>query len=156
MNNKKKLAARILKTSYKKVRFASDALEEIKKAITRSDVRGLVATKRIVKTTPNEHSRSGARKIAQQKRKGRQKGKGSKRGSKYSVESRKEKWMAKIRTQRIFLKELRSTGIISSQNYRSLYSKSKGGYFRNKRHIKLYLKEHNLFEKPTEKKEKVK
>ena len=107
MKSKKRLAADILGTSPKKVKFAADALEDIKKAITRSDLRGLIAIKKIVKSKKNEQSRSRARKIAAQKRKGRQKGKGSKKGSKHSIVSRKEKWMAKVRVQRVFLKDLK-------------------------------------------------
>jgi len=146
MKNKKALAARILKTSPKKVKFLTDALEDIKKAITRSDIRGLIAIKKITKSTKNQQSRVRARKISAQKRKGRQKGKGSKKGSKNSVVSRKEKWMAKVRTQRVFLKELKEKSLISNKNYRALYNKSKGGYFRNKRHIKLYMTEQHLIE----------
>jgi large subunit ribosomal protein L19e len=147
MKNKKILAAKIMGTSRYKVRFALEALEDIKKAITRSDIRGLIAVKKITKDRSNLHSRAGARKIAAQKRKGRQKGKGSKRGSKNSVITKKSKWMSKIRAQRNFLKDLRSSGLVSVQSYRQLYTKSKGGYFRNKRHIKLYLSENKLIEK---------
>ena len=106
MKNKKKLAAKIMKVSPKKVKFAVDALEDIKKAITRSDLRGLIAVKKITKSTKNQHSRSGARKISDQKGKGRRKGKGSKKGSKYSVVSRKRGWINKIRAQRTLLKKL--------------------------------------------------
>ena len=147
MKAKKQLAAKILKTSPKKVHFVFDALEEIKKAITRSDIRGLIAINKITKSKANLHSKVRARKNAAQKRKGRQKGRGSKKGSKNSVLSKKEKWMIKVRTQRVLLKELRTKGLLSPSDYRNAYAKSKGGYFRNKRHIKLYLTEHNMFQK---------
>ena len=147
MNNKKKLAAKILKTSSKKVKFAADALEDIKKAITRSDLRGLIATKKITKSKANHHSRAGARKIAAQKRKGRRKGAGSKKGSKHSIVSKKEKWMNKVRSQRKFIKELNDKELLSKKDYRSLYVKVKGGYFRTVRHIKLYITEQNMIKK---------
>lgn len=144
MRNKKILAGKILKVSPKKVRFASDALEDIQKAITRSDIRGLIAVGKITTANLNEHSRAGARKVAAQKRKGRRRGKGSKKGSKHSQVTRKDKWISRIRAQRELLKELRDKELLSTQNYGMLYAKSKGGYFRNRRHIKLYLKEHHL------------
>ncbi len=147
MKNKKQLAAKIMGVSPKKVKFAVDALEDIKKAITRSDMRGLIAVKKVVKSTKNQHSRAGARKIAAQKKKGRQKGKGTKKGSKYSVVSRKSQWIAKIRAQRDFLKTLKTKGLLQSTDYRNLYRKCSGGYFRNRRHIKLYITEHNLVKK---------
>ena len=146
MRSKKRLAGSILKVSPKKVRFSVEALEDIKKAITRADIRGLIAIGKIEKTKPNHHSRAGARKIATQKRKGRQKGRGSKEGKKYSVLKKKTVWMTKIRTQRKFIKELREKDLITVKDYRALYRKSKGGYFRNKRHIKLFLSEQKMIQ----------
>jgi len=146
MKAKKLLAAKIFGVSPKKVKFAVDALEDVKKAITRSDMRGLIAIGKITQTRANHQSKARARKIASQKRKGRQKGQGTKKGKKFSKTTRKETWMSKIRVQRIFIKELKEKGLVSQSNYRMLYAKCKGGYFRNKRHIKLYLTEQNLFE----------
>lgn len=153
MKNKKRLAAEILNTSAEKVRIRDDALADVKKAITRSDMRGLIAVHKIWRVQPSHQSRGRARKKAQQKRKGRQSGKGSRKGRKYSLVSSKDRWISRIRVQRGFLKELKIKKIVSPANYRMLYLKTKGGYFRNKRHIKLYLTEHNLIEKNAEKKE---
>lgn len=147
MKSKKRIAAEVMKTSPGKVRFADDALEDIKKAITRSDFRGLIAVGKITKSGKNLHSRAGARKIARQKRKGRRKGRGSRKGSKYSIVNRKDQWVARIRAQRSLLKDLRDNEIVSKKTYQMLCAKSKGGYFRNRRHIKLYLREQNLIEK---------
>ena len=144
MNSKKKLAAKILNVSPKKVVFSPEALDDIQKAITRSDMRGLIAVGKISKAKVNQHSRGGARSIAKQKGKGRQRGRGSRKGSKHSIVTRKEKWIALIRAQRELLKELHSKNLLSTTNYRLLYRKAKGGYFRNRRHIKLYIKEHHL------------
>ena len=147
MRNKKQLAGKLLKISPYKVKFVKDALDDIKKAITRSDIRGLIAVGKIKKSGKNSQSRVRARKIALQKRKNRQKGPGSKKGAKYSVVPKKRQWITKIRTQRKFLKELRERGLILPTTYQNLYRKSNGGYFRNKRHIKLYMTEHNLIQK---------
>ena len=149
MNVKKNLAAKVLRTTPGKVRFAPGAEEDIAKAITRSDVRGLIAIGKITIRHHNHQSRGRARQKAMQKRKGRQGGRGTKKGSKYSLVSRKEQWMTRIRVQRTFLRELRERGLLTLENYHKLYRQSKGGYFRNKRHIKLYLAEHNLIENKT-------
>lgn len=151
MRQKKALAAKILKTSKNKIRFAADALADIKKAITRSDLRGLIAIKKVTVDKSNFHSRARARKIASQKKKGRRKGAGKKKGTKFSRLPRKDRWMSRVRVQRRFLKELKEKGLLSSHNYRLLYAKSKGGFFRNKRHVKLYLTEHHLIEEKGEK-----
>jgi large subunit ribosomal protein L19e len=146
MRGKKKLAARILKTSITKVTFAADALEDIKKAITRSDLRGLIAIGKISKSSANQHSRVRARKLAAQKRKGRKKGPGKRRGTKNARLTQKERRIMDMRSQRAFLKLMRKKSLLSPHNYRKLYAKSRGGYFRNRRHIKLYIGEHNLIE----------
>lgn len=144
MRNKKNLAGKVMKVSPHKVKFAQGALEDIKKAITRSDIRGLIAVHKITKDGTNFHSRAGARKIAAQKKKGRKGGFGSRKGSKNSIVNKKTKWINRIRAQRELLKDLRNKSIIPTQTYQMLCLKCKGGYFRNRRHIKLYLKEQNL------------
>lgn len=144
MKSKKRLAAQLLKTSPKKIKIAPDAHEDVKKAITRSDMRGLIAIKKVILVRSNQHSRVRARKTAEQKKKGRQRGRGSQKGKQYATVTRKERWMARVRTQRKFLKELREKGLLTPSSYRHLYARSKGGFFRNKRHIKLYMEEHSL------------
>ena len=88
-----------------------------------------------------------SRKTALQKRKGKRKGAGSKKGKKTARLSKKDAWTGRIRIQRRFLKELRDKGIITKNDYHSLYLKSKGGFFRSKRHIKLYIEERGLVKK---------
>ena len=79
-----------------------------------------------------------------QKSKGRRKGYGSRKGTANARLDSKTVWINKIRLQRKFLKQLRDTKKISLETYKDLYRKSKGGFFRNKRHIKLYITEHKL------------
>lgn len=144
MRSKKRLAADILSTAPSKIRFADDALEEIGKAITRSDIRGLIAVHKIWKDGTNQQSHAHARQLRAQKKKGRRAGRGNKKGPKYSSMDRKTQWMRRVRSQRNFLKILRDQKLLSMPDYHQLYAKSKGGYFRNIRHIKLYLTEHHL------------
>ncbi len=151
MLNKKKLAAKLLKTSVHKVKFAPDALEDIQKALTRSDIRGLIAMGKIWKDPVNEHSRAGARKNAAQKKKGRRANRGSKKGKKHSVVSKKTTWIHRVRIQRDFIQLLKEKGMISTENFRIIYLKIKGGFFRNKRHLKLYLNDYKLLQPKQEK-----
>ena len=147
MRSKKRLAAKILKVSPKKIKFKAEALEDIKKAITRSDIRGLIAVKQITLSGKPSQSRVRARKIASQKKKGRQKGHGTRKGSQHSKISKKRKWITRVRSLRELLKHLKEKKLISPKDYRLIYSKIKGGFFRNKRHLKLYLTEQNLLKK---------
>jgi large subunit ribosomal protein L19e len=139
----KRLAAQIIGCSPKKVSFDVDRLEDIKKAITKRDLRLLIGAKAITSKPIFGGSRSRARKLKIQKSKGRRKGEGSKKGSFNSRFHTKKVWMASVRVQRKFLLELLEKDIITRVAYRELYLKSKGGYFRSRRHIKLYLVEHD-------------
>ncbi|MBD3354648.1 50S ribosomal protein L19e [Candidatus Woesearchaeota archaeon] len=150
-NLQKRLAADILKCSESRIIFNQDRLEDIKEAITKLDIKSLINDKAIKEKPKKGNSRFRARKIKIQKRKGKRKGPGSKKGKKTSRLSKKKSWMNKIRKQRAFLKNLRDKEIITKENYHTLYQKAKGGFFRSKRHIKLYLEEHKLAKKPKEK-----
>ncbi|MEK6950990.1 MAG: 50S ribosomal protein L19e [Nanoarchaeota archaeon] len=147
MKSKRRLAAEIMKTSPTHVRFDSTALDDIQKAITRSDFRGLIAVGKIAYDHAPGQSRGRARQIQRQKRKGRRRGRGSHKGAKQALVERKRKWINTIRAQRSYLQELTQRDQLSGRNYRLLYARSKGGYFRSLRHLKLYLTEHQLLEK---------
>lgn len=140
----KRIAAVLLKTSPKKVKIDSSRGDDLKEAITKRDIRGLIKEKAIVKSKKQQKSRSGARKIKKQKRKGQRKGAGSRKGKINSRLSKKDRWIIKIRAQRKLIKELREKKEITTKVYGELYRKTKGGFFRSRRHINLYLEEHGL------------
>ena len=137
----KRLAAQIMKCSPYRVIFDIDNLEDIKEAITKEDIKDLIKKKIIKKKPLKRTSRSRARKIHIQKTKGRRKGPGSKKGRASARLRPKLDWMRRIRVQRGLLKNLRTKNIIDTKMYRELYMKSKGGFFRSKRHMSLYIKE---------------
>jgi large subunit ribosomal protein L19e len=145
LKNQRKVSATILKVGSDKVWFDRARLDEIKEAITRADLKSLIA-KNIIQKRPNQgSSRVRARKRLVQRRKGRQQGPGSRKGPRTARLPKKALWMVTVRGQRDFIKELREKSLIEVSTYRNLYRKVKGGYFRNKRHIKLYLTENQLF-----------
>lgn len=143
----RRIAAQILKVGAGKIWFDPEKLSEIKEAITKSDIRSLIKTKVIkVKKLPRQ-SRARARRIKIQKRKGLRSGSGSRKGRRTARLSRKRAWIAKIRVQRSFLKSLKRKDLIENKTYNDLMAKARGGFFRNKRHIKTYLKEKNILKK---------
>jgi len=143
----KKLASQILKCSKKRIWFDPSSLDEIKEAITKVDVRSLI-NQGIIKRKPvTGISKSRVRKRKEQRKKGRQKGFGSRKGKRTARLSKKKAWMGKIRVQREFIRLLRGKKVIDIPTYRSLYKKCSGGFFRSKRHIKLYIDEHELIKK---------
>lgn len=147
MKAQRRLAADVMKCSPKRVWFDPARLDEIKEGITKFDIRNLIKDGAIFEKPVQPTSRSGARRRLIQKRKGRLKGPSSRKGKKTARLPKKENWMKKIRLMREFLRELRDKGIITKKDYRMLYLKAKGGFFRSKRHIKLYIEERGLAKK---------
>jgi large subunit ribosomal protein L19e len=143
----KRLAAQILKCSQNKIVFDNSKLKDIKEAITKADIKTLIANKVIWEKPSKENSRARARKRAVQKKKGRRKGEGKRKGKYTARTPKKEAWKIKIRTQRKLLKELRDKELISRKDYQDLYKKAKGGFFRSRRHIKTYIEEYGYVKK---------
>jgi large subunit ribosomal protein L19e len=143
----KRLAARVLKSSKSNICLDTDRLDEIKEAITKADIKSLIKDKAIKAKKVRGISKFRIRKANAQKRKGRRKGPGTKKGSLNAKISKKRRWINHIRIQREFLQNLRDKKVIDKSIYRSLYMKSKGGFFRSKRHLKGYMKEHTFIEK---------
>ncbi len=143
----KRLAGKILKCSPSRIRLDSLRLSDIKEAITKADIRSLIREGAVTKKPIKGISRFHARKIKLQKKKGRKKGAGSKKGPRKARLPKKTAWIKKVRAQRNFLNNLKERNLISSKNFRTIYNKIKGGFFRSKRHIKLFLEEKNLFNK---------
>ena len=140
----KRLAAQILKSSENDIWLDSNRLDEIKEAITKADIKSLIKDKAIKAKKIRGISRYRARKRNLQKSKGRRRGFGSIKGSKGARLSKKRGWINHIRIQRVFLQNLRDKKVIDKSSYRSIYMKSKGGFFRSKRHIKVYMQEHGI------------
>jgi len=155
--SQKRMAAEIMKCGTSRVKITTN--KEVEEALTREDVRNLIRKGFIKKIQKRGSSRAAARKTLAQKKKGRRKGMGSRKGSKRARISRKEQWMRNVKIMRKLIKELRDTGRIERRDYRRLYLRVKGGMFRNRKHIMLYLKEHELLKvtsKPAVKKSKPK
>lgn len=140
----KRLAADVMKTSKSKIRFDTERLQDIKESITKVDIRNLIVDKAIYKMPPVGPSRGRARKQQEQKAKGKRKGHGSRKGKATARMPRKEVWMNHVRKQRELLKRLRDNERITKETYTDLYRKSKGGFFRSVRHIKMYMNEKGL------------
>lgn len=71
-------------------------------------------------------------------------GHGSRKGTANARFKTKDKWIIKLRALRKMLREYKSAGRLDNQTYRDLYKKAKGNFFRNKRHMLLYIQQNNL------------
>jgi len=140
----RRLAAILMKCSLKRVLFNQETIEEVREAITKESVRDLIRTGVIRRKPVKGISRGRARAKARQKSKGRQKGKGSRKGKRTARLPKKKAWANKVRTQRRLIQELRDKGYLVPKTYRMLYAKVKGGFFRSRRHVKLFIDEQKL------------
>ncbi len=156
LKTQKRIAAQVMKVGSTRVWFDPNRLDEVKEAITKADIRSLVKDRAIQARPEIGISRFRTRKHKLQKRKGRRAGKGSRQGKRTARLPKKVEWMRRIRSQRKILKSLRDDEMITKQTYRMVRQKSKGGYFRSRRHIQLYLEGANLLLKKENKaKEKI-
>lgn len=140
----KRMAADILKCSPKRVVFDTEKLADIKEAITKSDLRSLIEQGTIKKLPAEGVSRSRTRKMLGQKRKDKRKGHGSRKGAAGARTGRKRSWVNRVRLQRRYLSGLREGKTVNQKEFVELYRKIKGGFFRSKRHMELYLAEKGI------------
>lgn len=140
LKNQRRMAAELLKCGVNRVWVDPNRSEDISDAITRADVRVLIDSGAVRAKQKVGVSRGRAEFERSQRRKGRQRGHGSRRGKKGARKPSKERWMQAIRPIRRKLKELRDAGKIDTATYRVYYLKAKGGVFKSRPHLESHLK----------------
>lgn len=148
----KTLAAKILKTGVTRVRVENDP--DVSEAITRNDIKDLIRSGLITTVQKKGTCNTPKKKRAEQKKKGRRFAKGSKKGTKNARKTAKTKWIGKIRPIRKMLKEMKEGMQLENADYRKLYSLAGGGTFRNKKHVLMYAKDHDMLKGPKPRKVK--
>jgi large subunit ribosomal protein L19e len=144
LNLQKKLAAKMARVGKKRIKINPELADDIKTAITKADVGGLISEGKIEVIHKKGVSRHRARKLHTQRKKGRRKGHGSRKGAQKARTPKKRTWMNKIRLQRKTLRELKDKDSLKKGAYRRLYSLAKGGFFRSKKHMLLYVDKNKM------------
>ena len=135
----RRLASDILKAGESRIWIDPESLEEVSKAITRADIKGLIV-RNVIQAKPKQGvSRGRAKALHEQRLKGRRRGQGKRRGTAKARLPRKTEWMNRIRPLRRLLKHLKSSGTITNQEHRRLYNLAKGNFFRSFNHLKSYV-----------------
>jgi len=137
LSQQKRMAAEILKAGESRVWMDNEHFEDIKKAVTRSDIRKMIS---------HGYIKAKKEKIKKPKLypKKRKKGLGSRKGSRGARLTKKRKWINTIRPLRRMLKGLRDEEKIDKDKYRKLYLLVKSGAFRSRSHLGLYLKQKGI------------
>jgi len=139
VNVQRRMAAEILGVGVNRVWIDPSRLEDVRSAITREDIKRLIAEGVISKRPEKGTSRVRAR-----MRRGRRRGPGSRKGARKARLNPENLWPAKVRALRSFLRYLRDRRIISRSVYRELYLKVKGGAFQDIAALKRYIEVRNL------------
>ena len=110
LSKQKKLVARTLGVSPKRIKLKTETPENskaIKEVISREGAKELLAEKIITKKPKKGTSRTRANHIANQKKKGRQQGQGSRKGTAKARFDTKERWRIRLRGIRALLSSRR-------------------------------------------------
>jgi large subunit ribosomal protein L19e len=138
-NLQKKMAAQVLKVGKNRVWLDPKQAKDLDAAITKADVRKMIL-KGWIKALPEKIHRP-----KEKKKRGR--GRGSRKGARYSIINRKRRWISRVRPMREMLKEMREKKQIDNPTFKKVYSLVKGGMFRSRSHLRLYMEQNNLLKK---------
>lgn len=144
LTNQRRVAATLLKCGENRVWIDSKSIEEVAYAVTRDDIRNLIKTGIIQARQKRGTSRGRIRFAQAQRKKGKRKGQGSRKGGKYARYPKKLRWIHTIRPIRTQLRELRDQNLIERKVYRKFYLHAKGGMFKSRGHLMAHLNAENL------------
>ncbi len=144
LKNQRRMAAEILKCGENRVWIHPDYTDDVSEKITRSDIREAIQQRLIQARQKKGTSRTKAERARLQRKKGRRRGHGSRKGGQKARYPKKERWIKTIRPIRERLRELRDSGKIEVRTYREFYRKSKGGMFKSKAHLEHQLRSQGL------------
>lgn len=128
----KRLAAKILKVGVDKVFIDSSKIEDVKKAVTRKDIKNLIK-KGYIKKLPERISFPYKKEV--------------KRVKKGSSIKKKTIRVRTVRALRKYLKELKESGKIEKTDYKKVYRWIKGGMFRSRAHMRIFLEQRGIIKK---------
>jgi large subunit ribosomal protein L19e len=132
----KRIASQILGRGENALRLRPESMDEIKKAITRDDVRKLIESGAIVAVKPKSELHKRA-KVERRKR-----GIGKRKGS--AKARRGRVWEKKVRSQRFLLKRLKLMKKIDNPTFKRYYLLIKGNAFPDKRSLLLHLSDEGI------------
>lgn len=140
----RRLAAEILGVGENNIVFDSENIDRVSSAVTREDIKRLIKEGIIKAEPPQRNSRGRWKEFHEDRKKGRHRGFGRRKGTTDARTEHLHQWVYRIRKIRRFLKWLRDHEVIDRRTYRRLYRMAKGGVFNSLASLKRYMKDHGL------------
>ncbi|MCL4452873.1 50S ribosomal protein L19e [Ferroplasma sp.] len=144
MSSIREISADELKVGKSRVWIDTNNLDKVLDATSRDDIKKLIGLNVIQKKDKKNHSNQRLKKRINQLSKGRRRGPGSVRGTKYARYPRKRRWITTIRALRNELKTLREKDAIDRTTYRKYYRTIKSGSFTSRAQLVSHLKTESL------------
>lgn len=138
----KRAAGAILNRGINAIRIKPEANVDAAKALTKDDIRKLIAKGDIYALKAKHNQSEGAKLLKQARSEGRSRGMGSRRGTRKRRIGRT--WEKKVRSQRRLLKELKFMEKIDTKTFTHFYRQIKGNQFETKANLLLQLREHGV------------
>lgn len=134
----RRIASDILGRGQSAIRFNSNALDDINKAITRDDVRALIQSKSVFALAAKKNRSSNSKILKRKRDEGRRRGRGRRKGT---MKARgMMTWEKKTRTQRMLIKELKKDHKLDTKEFSRYYGLVKGNIFPDKASLIRNLK----------------
>ena len=147
----KTLASKVTGAGKSRIKIDFEHRDKIKEAITKADIRDLLDEGVISVTPLKSNSRGRAKARLAARKKGRRRGQGKRSGTNNARNNSKSDWINRIRLQRKLLKSFKDRGLLESSDWKMLYLKAKGGFFKHKRQLLQYMDQNKLLKKENKK-----
>ncbi len=144
----RRIAAELLNRGESSVRINPMSLDKASKAMTREDVKTLIKDGAIYAIKKKHNLSSSSKLLKARRKKGRSRGQGRRRGSDKARQGRR--WEKKVRSQRLFLKQLKLNGKVDKVKFRRYYMLIKGSSFPDKASMLRHLEESGVKVTPEE------
>jgi len=147
----KTLASKVTGAGKSRIKIDFEHRDKIKEAITKADIRDLLDEGVISVTPAKSNSRGRAKVRLVARKKGRRRGQAKRSGTKNARNNSKSDWINRIRLQRKLLKSFKDRDLLASSEWKMLYLKAKGGFFKHKRQLLQYMEQNKLLKKENKK-----